>query len=326
MDVLSLLGNQGGDGQDLTTTLTATTAAGELIFKAPFGDSTTWRSAGGGQVALKVLFDPFLPWTRNQRLASTTPDIIGDLRRELGKNLVPDKMAPTKSTRKETLWKELQSKLPKHAFDNFIIENGKENGLELSEFVSIIKKSVDEAFTEDEALIEALSTREFQFTYHLAIDAYPQQNDQKGRSGGSSRSLTGNGESEKLGVLVVNLEGRPNAMDTEKLAKVGSEIELTASPGNSDAARTANPPSPTLRNHRDMEKGRMARKKLQTLLDDLDLSAEKLEEGHNVWIKELPETAGEFFEQASSWFSAVLERNQKQLAEQLENNGASMYR
>lgn len=309
----------------LQKTLTATTAAGELIFKAPFGDSTTWVSPKGGQVSVKVLFDPFLPWTRNQRLASTTPDVMADLRREIGKLLVPEKLAPIKSTREEMIWKEISSKLPKRAFEDYIVKHGKDNGLELDTYVGLIRKSVDQAFTEDEALIEAIGTRQFQFTYHLAIDAYPQKSEKSARVG-SSRSLTGNGESERLGVLVINVEGRPNEACKEKIGKVGSQSDLSTPMEEESSGPVQPPPSPTLRNHRDMEKSRQDRKKLQTLLEDLDISAEKLEAGHNVWIKELPETAGEFFDQASNWFEALLDRKQKQLAELQDQGGASMYR
>ncbi|CAK8992665.1 Hypothetical protein SCF082_LOCUS3177 [Durusdinium trenchii] len=334
MDLAELMG--GGGGNDLTGTLTAMTNAGDLVFKQPFGDTTIWKT-DKGLLRVTVLFDPFLPWNRANMMASTSPDFLGEIKRLLTKHLVPDKLAPEMPTRQEVLFSKMRTMLPDRAFSEYLLQKNMGGKKKMDEFVGMLEKSIGEQLDEEEALMEAIKNKEFQFTYHLAIDSYPQE--KSSTKTGSSRSVLSDNpftKTEKLGVLVFTMAGLPDPVEAEEqevkessMAKIGIDTapaEEVAKPPTPPTGVDAKASLPTLRNHRNPKSNR-AQMDLEALLVKLNISADKLEQGHNEWIKHIPLTSHELFEQINGWFSALLERKQTQFAdEQGGGTSSSIYR
>jgi len=61
---------------------------------------------------------------------------------------------------------------------------------------------------------------------------------------------------------------------------------------------------------------RVPRESMDELLKQLKLAFSDLENGHVVSDKEFPETATDFFDQISSWFSSVVQTKQQQIDQQ----------
>mmetsp|Transcript_5685 Transcript_5685/g.8838 ORF Transcript_5685/g.8838 Transcript_5685/m.8838 type:complete len:313 (+) Transcript_5685:311-1249(+) len=303
---------KGGNQRDIAETLSSTTPAGDLLFKEPFGDSTVWTT-DTGFVRVTVLFDPLLPWGKANILASTTDDLLASIRQSLGVYLCKDKMAPTMTTRKEIFWEKLRTALPDKVFAEYV----NRDSTRLDEYIGLVNKAIDQQFTEDQSMREAMMTKKFNFTYHLAVDAYPQEK-QKKRSGVKE---DGNSTSNK-GVLVFHIEGYPENPIEESVGKIGIDV---ASPPTSPRVTPMNVKKPTLRNLKNSN-SQKSQLKLESLLSKLDLSAEKVDCSHNVWTKSIPDTTAEFFEQIGSWFFALLERKEAQLSDAEGGNQANMYR
>uniref|UniRef100_A0A7S3V1H9 Uncharacterized protein n=1 Tax=Aplanochytrium stocchinoi TaxID=215587 RepID=A0A7S3V1H9_9STRA len=155
-------------------------------------------------------------------------------------------------------------------------------------------------------------------------DAYPQDHAKKERKK-KQQNATSN---ERLGVLVFHIHGMPaNKIDRQNSVKVGISCDsegksepISDSDGN---ARSRSPSKPTLRRHDD-DKSNKSQRNLEDLMDRLQIDSDKIEQGHNEWLKKFPDTAAEFFDQLRSWFSTLLARKQAQLANKEEVNG--MYR
>mmetsp|Transcript_3721 Transcript_3721/g.4376 ORF Transcript_3721/g.4376 Transcript_3721/m.4376 type:complete len:183 (+) Transcript_3721:260-808(+) len=172
MDLLSLMASgAGAETADITETLTSMDRAGDLLFKLPFGDTTKWATKTGC-VSATVLFDPFLPWSQANLLASTTDNYMADIRRCLGEYLVPDSMMSQKPDPTETMWVRIKSNLPDRSFQDYLKEVDEKKERNMDRYIAFLKSTVEKEFKEENALNEAITTREFRFTYHLAVGKY----------------------------------------------------------------------------------------------------------------------------------------------------------
>eukprot|EP01061_Rhynchopus_euleeides_P047398 TRINITY_DN9483_c0_g1_i1.p1 TRINITY_DN9483_c0_g1~~TRINITY_DN9483_c0_g1_i1.p1 ORF type:complete len:365 (+),score=184.58 TRINITY_DN9483_c0_g1_i1:69-1097(+) len=327
LDLSALLGG-GGDAPDLADALSSRTSKGDLVFSKPFGDATKWRT-GSGYLTFTVIFDPFLPWSRENLLSSTTPNYIANIRRRLGEHLVPDAMTPQVETPEQLKWASIAAALPNKTLHAYLMEEDPATGKKrVEEYLAMLLKHTQAQQEEDVALLEAITTRDFDFTYHLAVDMYPQEKqekDAKGASGATSR--------EKRGVLVFNIKGTADAPLNSEKAKVGvdalspSEEPSPKPKGKKNAKKGASShhtatsdeeehvdanAKPPMRKHCSAV-SKKQQKELEQLLERLELDEDRLASGHCEWIKRVPPTSDSLFEQISTWFDALLQRKQAQL-------------
>ena len=129
------------------------------------------------------------------RQTPTTPST--DMREALTKQLLdPADVAPKTKTLEETIWDQMTSLLPKET----LAKNLFSDKALFEKYTALIKESVTKNFREEEALLEAMSTKAFSFSFEVAIDAYPQE------LGGNNEKRTG----EQTGVLTFHFEGIPD--------------------------------------------------------------------------------------------------------------------
>jgi hypothetical protein len=307
MELSALLSGQGAAG-DALEALTSRSESGQLLFTAPFGDSTVWSSrASGGTVRLACLFDPTQRWLECAHLSSTVGSDAWaeELRRKTGLLLCPDDMVSHKlPSKRELVWTKLRETLGDRAFAEYLSRDG---GGHLAELVAIIERQVGEELNEDQALIEALGTRAFRITYHIALDSYPKEvvSEVAGRKSGDKKDRECGPASarDKLGVLVLQLTGQPSV-------PVGE-----ACSGAHKAPPAPRVPSTVKQEQRDLD----------ALLTRLELTDEDLAASHNEWSKELPNSAAEFFEQVKRYFNTLLARRQA-LLDQEAAKQLAMYR
>ena len=339
MELSALLG--GGDGApDLGDALSSRTSKGDLVFSKPFGDATKWRTETGF-VTATVVFDPFLPWSRENLLCSTTPNYIQNIRRRLGEHLVADDMVPQGETLEQLRWASIASALPNKTLDEYLQEKdpASEKGEKrLADYIRLLMKNVDAQYKEDTSLHTALSEKAFDFTYHLAVDMYPQDKDNKVATSSDATSR------DKRGVLVFNIQGEvdiplksgkakvgvdaldpseePQPAKAVKAAKVakGKKAKTAAPVSEDDGSKDEAGKHPLRKHHSAVSK--KYQKELEQLLDRLDLDEARLDASHCEWIKKFPKTADKFFDQLSSWFDALLQRKQAQLERDGEASGA----
>jgi hypothetical protein len=323
MDISQLIAESGGGGID--ETLNAVNSSGRLLFEQPFGDMTEWRTPSGGALRVKVIFDPFLPWSRNANLLSTCGSdfVTEDLKVRLGKYLgvIPAKPDWEKPTANELMLQHMRSSIPDR-----ILQNDSTFQKLLEEWKTSTSDKITKQLNADRGLAQAMKTRDFRFVYHLAIDSYPQVSSGKETGRGS----LGEASDKRLGVLVFVIEGKLGepSQSAESVAKLGSGLD-----SESSGETLSPPPSPTngpkpfssLRN-RQPSNSKKAQQELNRLLENLDISPDLLDASYNEWIKEAPDSATTFFEAVNSWLSTVLQRKATLLEKEEEKNSSSMYR
>eukprot|EP00457_Paulinella_chromatophora_P010702 gb/GEZN01010814.1/.p1 GENE.gb/GEZN01010814.1/~~gb/GEZN01010814.1/.p1 ORF type:complete len:365 (-),score=58.94 gb/GEZN01010814.1/:114-1160(-) len=173
--------------------LASVTAQGDSLFSKPFGSQTSWRTKNGC-VTLKFLFDNMAGYDQTYLLASLT-DWVAELRKQLCRQLLePKDIVSEELTLEEITWQAYQKMNPR-ILAQFMQDSKFKEG-----YQAYLTKGLAEQYKEEELLKTALTTRDFDFSLRIAIDAYPQSkhlpSDVKLEPG------------EKQGVLIFRLEGR----------------------------------------------------------------------------------------------------------------------
>jgi len=280
-----------GAGSDLNQDLAIVNPAGESIFKKAFGAQTSYRTETG-IISVKFFFDPNQPYEPTSILASITTDYIGEMRTQLTKYLLdPKDIAPERSSLEEEIWEEYKKQLGPQGV-RILFSDSKR----LEEYLAVIRRSTEASYREGEALTQALTTRNFDFTFRVAIDAFPQNLQAE------DRSLL-----EKTGVITFRIEGRPDQKKLPKKEDGSPEASIVVVDPEKEKSKGKD-------KDKDGKKEKIRRKRkaafdesLQDLMRELGIEPEELSKGHVVSDKKFPATANEFFEQLGSWFQTVVQ-------------------
>jgi hypothetical protein len=146
-------------------------------------------------------------------MASILGDYSQGIRRALTKQLLNEDAK--KPTLQESIWTHLKSTLSAGCFTELL----KQDTRKLHEYVDLVTEEAKLDFIEEKNLSEAMTTRDFNFTFQVAIDAYPQK-----LPSGRSRELPPN----RKGVLTFYIQGTtPETKAAEEAADlVKSEVQL----------------------------------------------------------------------------------------------------
>jgi hypothetical protein len=144
---------------------------------------------------LMFTFDPDRSYDSTYQMASILGDYAAGLRRALTKQLLNED--PKKPTLEESIWTHLKTVLSPPAFTELLKQDTKR----LHEYVAAISEEAKVDYVEEKKLTEAMSTRDFNFRFEIAIDAYPA----KVASNRASRELP----PSRKGVLTFYIQGDP---------------------------------------------------------------------------------------------------------------------
>ena len=253
---------QGGGGVDLNDALSAKTPQNSNVFSKPFGDKTVWNVNAPGStsgsttgtnttttntnntstntntssraVCVAFLFDPNKTWSSQHIMASITTDWPAAIRHALAKQLLPAHLVvPDGGVHdvRKSIWQALTASLPAKALEQYLLSHPQK----LDEVADMVEKEVVADFNEEEALTEALRTRDFRFAFAVAIDAFPASLNNSGgarsRGGGAGASFdfdlgNGNGSAvnlgERKGVLTFYIEGQQNPTPISQVDALGT--------------------------------------------------------------------------------------------------------
>lgn len=231
MDISAVLPVSMGGEQSSTSSLneefSATTPNGDKVFTKPLGDKTTFRTPCGGEVTVAFIFDPDEAFNYKDSIASISTDYMTDLREGFSKHVLdPKVIAPKTKTLQETIWDQLTSSLPKETLAKNVFSDKEQ----LTEYMDIIKQVTTANYNEESALTDFLKEKDFSFSFRIAVDAYPDDNN------GSKSSK----KKEKTGVLTFHLEGQTKPLVEEKtkeeVKKVATKEDATKESKEKDSA------------------------------------------------------------------------------------------
>lgn len=202
MDISAVLPVSMGAAESSTSSLneefSATTPNGDKVFTKPLGDKTVFQTPDGGQVTAAFIFDPDEEFTHNDTIASISTDYMTDLREAFAKYaLEPSLIAPKTKTLQETIWDQLTSMLPKETLSKSVFSKEEQ----LNEFMDLVKASTTANYNEEQALTTFMKTQPFSFSFRIAVDSYPDENNKSGASSSKKKNK------DKCGVLTFHLEG-----------------------------------------------------------------------------------------------------------------------
>jgi len=163
-----------------------------------------------------------------------------------------------------------------------------------------------------------MQSKPYHFVFKIAIDAYPQKlpfaQDHKLHPG------------QKTGVLVFIIESKiTEKVEEDKTSEVGKEKNKsppsTVDPGEKSKEEAKKPAKKKRKlsgqegeeRRKKRGKGKPQKESMEELLKILLLQNEDLDKGCVVSHKDFPETASDFFDQISAWFSSVVASKQQQL-------------
>lgn len=275
------------DSRSLNDDFAATTPSGDSVFSKPLGDKCVWKTPNGS-VSVAFFFDPKQKFGRHNILASVSNDYMSDIRDQLTKMLLDEKDIASKTkTYEETYWDTITSTLPKETLAKNIFSKPEQ----LKEYTDLLTKNVKASFNEEELITKALQTRNFNFAYEMAIDAYPQQLRGKKPAPG-----------EKLGVLTIHIQGVEG--ENEATAEEKKESDTTKAEDSTSGTSNSNA---IVVKKRKLDNGSAAGEPSERakILKELGI-AEGLKSASVFSVKEFPLTASQFFDAVGRWFGSTV--------------------
>jgi len=310
MDLSALVQGATSSG-GLNDDLAQVNPAGENVFKKAFGDRTSFKTPLGS-VLVTFLFDPDLPFDSSAVLASITTDYMAEMKYQLTKFLVGEKeMAPRTPSLEEVVWTSFKKNLPPLAMSKNLLADKKE----LTTYLSIVRTQVEASYQEEKKLTQIMRSKPYHFVFKIAIDAYPQKlpfaQEHKLHPG------------QKTGVLVFIIESKIiEKVEEDKTSEEKNKSPpSTVDPGEKSKEEAKKPAKKKRKlsgqegeeRRKKRGKGKPQKESMEELLKILLLKNEDLDKGCVVSHKDFPETASDFFDQISAWFSSVVASKQQQL-------------
>jgi len=293
VDISAILPMGQDSSRSLNDDFAATTPSGDSVFSKPLGEKCEWNLPKGRKLSVAFLFDPKQKFSRDNVLASITSDYMADLRDHLTKHLLEEKdIAPKTKTLEETMWDTITTTLPKETLAKNIFNKPEK----LEEYMRILKQNVEASFTEETKMTEALKTKDFNFSFMVAIDNYPQEIRNKKQVRG-----------EKTGVLTFYLKSH----DASTTAATGDAAEMNGVKKDKKDKKDkkekekgeSNSMVVSKKRKYDDEKDEPSAK--EKLVRELGIK-DQLVDAEVVGQKDFPLTATLFFDAFARWFSSIV--------------------
>lgn len=297
----------GESSRSLNDDFAATTPSGDSVFNKPLGDKCEWNLPDGRILSVAFLFDPKQKFARSNVLASITSDYMGELREQLTKHLLDEKdIAPKVKSLEETMWDTITGTLPKETLAKNVFNKPEQ----LETYMRLLKKNVEASFNEETKLTEAMKTKDFSFSFMVAIDNYPQELRSKKPS---------DVKGEKTGVLTFYLKTTNSATTTTTTTTMTDETEQNGAKKDKKGKKEGKAIEDKDKEEKQGNTNSTAVSKKRKFVDDeKDELSEKdklvrelgikdqLVDATTVSQKDFPLNATLFFDNFSRWFSSIV--------------------
>lgn len=320
LDLSALMGGDANSrcGVSLNDEFSVQMPSGENVFGHPFGDQTTFNSPGGS-VTVSYIFNPRKRWTSKAILASSTTDYMNEIRERMCKMLLQkEDIAPRQASNKEKQWRSILRNLPNETLTKHIFSDKDK----LDDFISILRQTSEAETKEDKLLTEALKKQEFQFSFEIALDAFPAVDQNKhGREKATRPSQSG--------TITFYFEGSRKIIEEKEKEKEKDLDKIMTD--NIDPAKTqikqskSCPSSPasdmrTLKKKPETTKERKEKETLKKLKTKFGLNKPEWENARMEVEKKIPLTASLFFDSVSSWFNCSIQTRSRTLQDQKDRS------
>lgn len=291
MDISAIIPAMGNEASSsLNDDFSGQTQSGDTIFSKPLADRTFFRTPTNGLVMVSFIFDPKKSYAEDSQMASVTSDWMADMRDGLMRLLLDEKdLVPKTKTLEETIWDQMTSVLPKETLAKNLFANKEV----FDQYTTLLKANVTKVYNEEKIFTDKLRTEAFNFSFEIAIDAYPQA-----LAGGKEEKRT-----DKTGVLTFNIVGIPDGKmpSVDGTPKEDENTEATHK-GKKRKVENSKP-------NKDKKAKTSDAQKVLLELGVKDFHDKATKDN----LKKFPHSASQFFDNLNRWFSSLVSRKATKL-------------
>jgi len=317
LDLSALMGGSSGHcGGNLNDEFSVSMPTGENVFTKAFGDRTTFKTPNGS-VTVSMVFNPTQRWTGTAILASATTDYMNEIREKMCDMLLKNKdLAPRQASLKEKQWRTILQTLPNETLSKHVFSDK----AKLNEYINILNQTNEAQNKEDKLLTEALKIQDYNFSFEIALDAFPTPDRNKHAREKSVITL-------KTGTVTFYFEGVTNK-ETKKIpGDLDKMMTDNISPMKTQVKQSQSCPSSPSNEVRALVKRKIVTNKERTEKEELNKLRESLGLNKPEWTnaktvveKKFPLSASLFFDAVSAWFTCTLHTRSRNLQDKKDRN------